>query len=628
LASYKINHLHEFARDAVARSKPDLPVDSLIDEEQVQLDAQTIELLRRIYLFLLFVIFPSILLNQVFNPAPTLFVMPLVPLLITLGMRWCLRNGRASLAIGLLQWGLFLGVLLQCFALNGLRTPVALIFPVLLILVGWMRGRKDALIALAVTVACVSVMAIFDERWWPVQVQRHTYYYWLALVLGSGLATLLAVHIAEASRRASARNRAANAQLALQLDELKHARDRLTALSNVNPMPISISRVEDGSYIDVNPAWVRLSGWSRAEALGRRSTDMNFWVGAQDRESFAKAANTSDGLFNYPIRFRMRDGSVRDFLISAERIDYDGELAIFAVFVDVTALRQAETALAQLNSELEARVAERTASLRDALSNLQRAQEELVQSDKLASLGSVVAGVAHELNTPIGNSVLLASTLSQDLHALQEAFHAGTLRKSEMERYVADAERAAGLLELSLARASHLVASFKQVAIDQSSERRRRFALHELVWDICETMRAGMRQPDWTLDCSLVPDLQMDSYPGPLGQVISNLVQNAFLHGLQEHTTGRVHVGMRRLDENTLELSVSDDGRGIEPEIIGRIFDPFFTTRLGQGGSGLGLSIVYRLVTNLLGGRISVESAPGQGSCFTICLPAVASSQG
>ncbi len=607
---------------------PDLPAESLIDEEQIQLDAQTIELLRRIYLFLLFVIFPSTLLNQVFNPAPTWPWMPLAPLLIMLGMRWCLRKGRTVLAIGLLQWGLFLAALLQCFALNGLRTPIAVFFPVLLILVGWMRGRKDALIALGVTVICVSVMTIFDTRWWPVQVQRHIYYNWLSLVLGSGLATLLAVHIAEASRRASARNRAANAQLARQLDELKRARDRLTALSNVNPMPISISRVEDGSYIDVNPAWERLSGWSRAESLGRRSIDMNFWVGEHDRENFAKAANTSEGLFNYPIRFRMRDGSVRDFLVSAERIDYDGELAIFAAFVDVTALRQAETALAQLNSELEVRVAERTASLSEALSNLQRAQEELVQSDKLASLGSVVAGVAHELNTPIGNSVLLASTLSQDIHQLEQAFRTGTLRKSEMQRYVADAERAAGLLELSLARASHLVASFKQVAIDQSSERRRRFALHELVWDICETMRAGMRQPEWTLDCSLVPDLQMDSYPGPLGQVISNLVQNAFLHGLRENTAGRVHVGMRRIDENNLELTVSDDGRGIEPEIIGRIFDPFFTTRLGQGGSGLGLSIVYRLVTNLLGGRISVESSPGQGSCFTIYLPAVASSQG
>ncbi len=319
--------------------------------------------------------------------------------------------------------------------------------------------------------------------------------------------------------------------------------------------------------------------------------------------------------------FRMRNGEVRHFLLNSAVVEYDGYPSIFSAFVDITERRAAEESLERLNAELEQRVAERTHSLSETLDTLRRAQDELVQSDKLASLGSLVAGVAHELNTPIGNAVLIASTLRQDMRLLEDAYQSGELRKSALEAFIADASRAVDLLDQSLTQARDLVSSFKQVAIDQSSERRRMFNLGALVRDICETVRPGMRNGNWQLETDLADDLHMDSYPGPLGQVITNLVQNAFFHGLQEHVPGVVRIETRPLDEAHVEISVSDDGHGIPPEILGRIFDPFFTTRLGQGGSGLGLSIVYRLVTTLLGGRIGVDSTAGQGTRFTVVLP-------
>jgi signal transduction histidine kinase len=307
--------------------------------------------------------------------------------------------------------------------------------------------------------------------------------------------------------------------------------------------------------------------------------------------------------------------------MSSEAVVYDGEPSIFSAFVDITERRVAEESLERLNAELEQRVAERTQVLRETLDTLHRAQDELVQSDKLASLGAMVAGVAHELNTPLGNAVLIASTLSQDMRALENAYQGGELRKSALEGFMHDARKAVGLLDQSLTQARDLVSSFKQVAIDQSSERRRNFSLSALVGDICETVRPGVRDGRWQLETDLAPDIHMDSYPGPLGQVITNLVQNAFFHGLQENTPGVVRIETRALDDGQIEVSVSDSGRGISAENIGRIFDPFFTTRLGQGGSGLGLAIVYRLVTTLLGGRISVESTANAGTRFTVVLP-------
>jgi PAS domain S-box-containing protein len=584
---------------------------------------QEARLLRNVWRFMLFIVVPAVVIRVVVTGMPINWPMIAIPniALVALGIRHALKSGRITLATQVLTWGLLVLLSIQCVLGSGIRSPAIMAYPVVLTMAGWLQGRRTALVMLAVTLSWLSVLTLINDAFWPVVSLGSPGAYWITIALICGMATVLSTHAAESNRRKHEAEQRSALELAHRLDQLQQTRDKLATLFHLNPVPVSVTRIADGTYYDANPAWARISGWPRGEMIGKTSTELGIWLSPEDRQAFIDALSHEGRLFNYLARFRMRSGEVRYFLMSAELVEYDGHPSIFSAFVDITERRIAEESLERLNAELEQRVAERTQSLSETLDTLRRAQDELVQSDKLASLGSLVAGVAHELNTPIGNAVLISSTLTQDMHAIRGALQSGELRKSVLESFIGDTDHAIGLLDQSLTQARDLVSSFKQVAIDQSSERRRGFVLNELVRDICETVRPGMRNHNWRLETGLAPDVRMDSYPGPLGQVITNLVQNAFFHGLQESTPGLVNIQTRVLDDGQIEISVSDNGRGIPPENLGLIFDPFFTTRLGQGGSGLGLAIVYRLVTTLLGGRISVDSTTGVGTCFTVVVP-------
>lgn len=586
-------------------------------------DTQDVIFLRMVWRFILFVVVPVLIIRLVFTGEAIKWNWIAIPNIALIGLFICyaVRINRVALANHTLSWGLLLMLSIQCLLASGIRSPAVMAYPVVLTVSGWLLGRKAALAMLVVTLAFLTALTLLDSVFWHGPQVRTSVTYWITAALVCGLATILAVHVAESNRRKHETARDAGLELAKRLDELQATRDKLATLVSLNPVPVSVTRIDDGTYCDANPAWARISGWSRGEMIGKTSSELGIWITAEDRQAFASTLQRDGHVFNYMSSFRMRNGEIRHFLLNSELVDYDGEPCIFSAFADITERRVAEASLERLNAGLELRVAERTASLSDALDTLRRAQDELMQSDRLASLGALVAGVAHELNTPIGNAVLITSTLAADMRVLEQSFQGGELRKSALDAFLEDAKRAASLLEQSLQQARDLVSSFKQVAIDQSSERRRSFALTALVRDISDTIRTGLRHEIWRLETDLMTDAQMDSYPGPLGQVIANLVQNAFFHGLQERVPGVVRIETHALDDECVEVRVSDNGCGIPPENIGRIFDPFFTTRLGQGGSGLGLSIVYRLVNTLLGGRISVASTPGEGTCFTVVLP-------
>jgi len=300
------------------------------------------------------------------------------------------------------------------------------------------------------------------------------------------------------------------------------------------------------------------------------------------------------------------DGRIRGTLSSGE---------------DITERQRAQKALLQLNVSLELRVTERTHELEAALSGLRQAQDELVRSEKMASLGALVAGVAHELNTPVGNAVLAASTLEGRQREFEAAM-VGGLRRSELNAFLATLRETGAVLERNLQRAATLIGSFKQIAVDQSSYQRRAFELSEVVQEIALAISPTLKRSGVQLIEQVPLGLRMDSYPGPLGQVLINLVNNAVVHAFEEGgAVGCVRITAELAEGGHVRLCVSDNGRGIARQHLKRIFDPFFTTRLGQGGSGLGLHIVYTLVTGLLGGRIEVRSEPGQGTEFTIELP-------
>jgi C4-dicarboxylate-specific signal transduction histidine kinase len=296
-----------------------------------------------------------------------------------------------------------------------------------------------------------------------------------------------------------------------------------------------------------------------------------------------------------------------------------------------------EAELARHRHHLEELVAERTAELRSAkesaeqasaelaaaLDDLHKTQDELVRRDKLAALGGLVAGVAHELNTPIGNTLTIASAMSERLGALRAGLAAG-LRRSDLERFLAQAGEADEIVVRNLSRAAALITSFRQVAVDTASSQRRRFRLDEFIAELVLPLTAGTAPPRPRVVQDVAPGLAMDSYPGPLGQAISALFENAVLHGLDGRSDGVVTLAASVPAEGTIALSVSDNGAGIAPDILARVYDPFFTTRPGAGGSGLGLHVTHNIVTGVLGGRIAARSTPGTGTTFTLTLPAVA----
>jgi ligand-binding sensor domain-containing protein/signal transduction histidine kinase len=259
----------------------------------------------------------------------------------------------------------------------------------------------------------------------------------------------------------------------------------------------------------------------------------------------------------------------------------------------------------------------------NAYRQLKEAQAQLASQEKLASLGSLVAGVAHELNTPIGNSLLMASTLHEKTDRMAARFEDATLRRSDLESWIAASREASSLMMRSLHNAAELVNSFRQVSVDQASAQRRRFDLAQVCHEIAATMMNKVRRDGHTLALHVPAGIALDSYPGPLGQVLINFVNNSLLHAF-DAPGGHMELTASLPEPGRVRIAFSDDGRGIPPEYLARIFDPFFTTRMGQGGTGLGLNIAYNIATSLLGGEIRVDSAPGRGTVFILDLPLAA----
>lgn len=278
---------------------------------------------------------------------------------------------------------------------------------------------------------------------------------------------------------------------------------------------------------------------------------------------------------------------------------------------------------------LETRVSERTSQLQQAnetlhgaLDQLQATQDNLIQSEKLAALGALVAGVAHELNTPIGNGLTVSSSMNDACKRLQQQMEQG-LTRSALTDYVADMEEGTRMMCRNLEKASELVRGFKQVAVDRTSANRRTFSLLALLQETRLTASPIFKRTPYKVDIELAEDVQLDSYPGPLGQVVTNLLNNAVIHGFDGRDHGQVLITGQRLRQG-VELTVIDDGHGIALENQAKIFDPFFTTKLGAGGNGLGMHIVHNIVTGVLGGKITLKSEPGRGTQFTLFLPLVA----
>ncbi len=341
------------------------------------------------------------------------------------------------------------------------------------------------------------------------------------------------------------------------------------------------------------------------------------WRLVRPLEELVRASGRIEkGQLDVPIRAVFRDevGALAESLEATRQ----------ALLHLIAQLESRNLELTDANEHLEQRVAERTESLEKTLLTLERAQEEIIQTEKLASLGRVVAGVAHELNTPIGNALTVASTIQSELVDLKLELSSGSMRRSKLNQFIARADEGLALSMSNLQRAAHLISDFKQVAVDQTSDQRRAFDLAEVTTEILNMLQPTLRKSGCEVKKSLCTGVVCDSFPGRYGQVLTNLVMNATIHAFDASAAGCISVSVGAVDADTVELVVADNGVGMEEDVRARIFDPFFTTKMGRGGTGLGMNIVHGIVTRILGGQITVHSVPGQGSSIRVLFPRVA----
>ena len=288
---------------------------------------------------------------------------------------------------------------------------------------------------------------------------------------------------------------------------------------------------------------------------------------------------------------------------------------------EVSELKESERKLQHLADDLEQRVEARTRDLSQTLEQLKRTQRQLVDSEKMAALGGLVAGVAHEINTPLGIGVTAASHLGEQSEKLRRKLDSGALKKSDIEDFVSSACQATELVMANLRRASELIKSFKQVAVDQSSEQRRLIELKPYIHDILNSMRPTLKRVSHQVQVECSEGVLWDTFPGALYQILMNLIMNSLNHAFEGVERGQMRIVVR-IEAQAVELEYSDNGVGMDEEVRKRAFEPFFTTKRGQGGSGLGLHIVFNLVTQVLAGAIDIISAPGQGARFVIRVSA------
>ncbi|MBF0377553.1 MAG: response regulator [Desulfamplus sp.] len=265
------------------------------------------------------------------------------------------------------------------------------------------------------------------------------------------------------------------------------------------------------------------------------------------------------------------------------------------------------------------------ARLKNSLDTIEKTKDKLVQSEKMAALGGLVAGVAHEINTPVGIAITAASLLKDKTSYIKEIYKSGSLKKSDLESYLQAMDEVSQSIIINMDRAATLIKSFKQVAVDQTVEERRKFNLKQYFQDILLSLKPTYLNKGCVINLECADDIEIFSYPGAYSQIISNLVMNSIIHGFKEKLDGQITINISLLDvdkvNQELIIQYSDNGSGMNQEQANKVFDPFFTTMRGQGGTGLGMSIVFNLVTQTLCGTIECKSVQDIKTEFIIKIP-------
>ncbi len=276
--------------------------------------------------------------------------------------------------------------------------------------------------------------------------------------------------------------------------------------------------------------------------------------------------------------------------------------------------------LQRFNQNLEQLVDQRTQELSQTLESLKLTQGKLVESEKMAALGGLVAGIAHEINTPLGVGVTAASLLSEKTAGFLRIYEGGKMKRSDLTKFLDTAMQSSSMVLSNLNRAAELIQSFKQVAVDQSSEERRIFKIKAYLEEVLLSLKPKLKKTKHTISVYGDETFTLNSYPGAFSQIVTNLIMNSLIHAYDAEDSGEIVFDFRQSGKRLI-FEYADDGKGIATEYLNKIFDPFFTTKRGYGGSGLGLHIVYNLVTQKLQGNLRCESEVDMGTRFIIELP-------
>jgi PAS domain S-box-containing protein len=369
-------------------------------------------------------------------------------------------------------------------------------------------------------------------------------------------------------------------------------------------------------YVLMNRYMAGIFGIEPGDAIGRTTTDLMSRYGAEKTdENDKRVLEAGRELGFYEEEYKDSSGNMRQWLVNKlPLLNAEGDIEnIVTVALDIGERKRGELEMRKAKDAAEA-----------ALRNLRETQNSLIEAEKLAALGRLVAGVAHEVNNPVGISLTVASSLERKTAMFSAEVARGDLRRSSLTDFLETSRDASSQLVANLNRAAELITSFKQVAADRNYSDQRSFDLGDLTEQVVMSLRPGLRKHNLTLNVDCQPNLTMNSYPGPYGQVLTNLFLNSVAHAFPDGKTGAVDIQVRESGKDNVEILFSDNGCGMSLDVRRRAFDPFFTTRRDQGGTGLGLHIVYSIVTNRLGGRLDLDSEPGGGTRIQIILPRVA----
>jgi PAS domain S-box-containing protein len=398
-------------------------------------------------------------------------------------------------------------------------------------------------------------------------------------------------------------------------DAIAEGRRLLQQVIDTVPAVINV-KDKDLRYVLMNRYMAGIFGIEPQDAIGRTTADLMSRYGAAKTDEHDKRVLAGGReLGFYEEEYKDSAGNMRQWLVNKlPLLDAEGEIEnIVTVALDIGERKRGEQEMRKARDAAEA-----------ALRNLRETQNSLIEAEKLAALGRLVAGIAHEVNNPVGISLTVASALERKTALFAGEVERGNLRRSSLTDYLETSRDASAQLVANLNRAAELITSFKQVAADRNYSDQRVFDLGDLTEQVVMSLRPGLRKHNLTLNVECQPNLTMNSYPGPYGQVLTNLFLNAVAHAFPDGKAGTVDIQVRASGKDNVEILFSDNGVGMTMDVRRRAFDPFFTTRRDQGGTGLGLHIVYSIVTTRLGGRLDLDSEPGGGTRIQMILPRVA----